>query len=191
MRLDILDYDNAMNDFIGIVIRGFIGFNPLLGQIEHSNSVHAGPIRNVQGENPLDQKLNSIEASYVINISAIRNTDFDEITNYLYTLAMNMQDSLTKYFFKSMGEITDATGLAFNAKGAPLSLDLIINMLEKMSLEFDDNGEPIMPTLIVPPTTIEHMRKLEETSDQKKRFNEMITKKREEYFANKRTRRLS
>jgi len=191
MRLDIPTYDVAFMEFGNTVIRGFVNLDPLLGQIGHKTISHTGPIRNVRGENPLDQDMPPIEAQTLISMDAIKNTDLDEIVNFFYALAEDMRGALAKQFFVSISEVTSATGQVFDAKGEPLSLNHINETLAKMPIEFDENGEPIMPTLVISPEMIERLSKLKETPEQQQQFRELINKKRMDFYAKQRTRRLS
>lgn len=173
------------------MIKGFINTDPLLGQFGHKTVVHAGPIRNVRGQNPLDQDMLPIEASSMIKKESIRNTNIDEITFFLYSLAQDIMNTMGREFFKGITEVTKATGQVVDAKGEPLSLDHVLDTLEKISLEFDKDGKPIMPQIILPPEMFERFRKLKESDDQRKRLEKIIINKREEYYAKQRTRRLS
>lgn len=90
-----------------------------------------------------------------------------------------------------MDEITNATGNVVRADGQPISWDLISDMLEKMPLDFDEQGNPLMPTMYASPEGAAQAREMTPTPEQQLRRSEIIERKRAEFYAQKRTRRLS
>ena len=138
VRFRIPPYDNASNKFLELVVYGFIDTDPLLSQIHQRSVKHAGPIRNVRGEEPLDQDISPIQGETLIKTKAIRETNFDEITMFFYDIAQNLQAGLSKGFFKNLNEITNATGQVIDFKGKPFSPDRFLDMLEKFPIDFDD-----------------------------------------------------
>jgi hypothetical protein len=79
-----------------------------------------------------------------------------------------------------------------DAGGQPLSHDLLLKSLEGIEFDFDENGDPIWPTLVMSPSMGEQFRRLPPmTPEQKKALEEMIERKREKFNARKRNRQLS
>jgi len=191
IRFDIPAYDLAMNQFVGQVMDGFIALDPLLGQIPRTLSSHHGPIRNVRGPVPLDQESIRVEISTELIADAIRHTNTEEHTTFLTKLAESNIASLTPQFFKGLEEITNATGNVVDVKGRPFSWDYFNDMLEKILIGFDEEGKPMMPTLVMPPELYEQVKGIEPTPEQKARTSAIIARKRAEFNAQKRTRRLS
>jgi hypothetical protein len=64
-------------------------------------------------------------------------------------------------------------------------------MLEKMYIEFDEEGQPKLPSLVMHPNLYEKVKEIKPTKEQEKTRAEIIERKRSEYNAQKRTRRLS
>jgi hypothetical protein len=191
LRLDIPSYDNAMPRFIGEVIRGFLVLDPLFSQIPFTSTEHVGPIRNVRGPLPLDQRMLPVRSTASLHIDTVRNSDFEDYTCHLDELAQSQIKAVASQFFKGLTEITDATGMTVNGKGKPFSYDMYVDLLDKLGVDFDDKGEPIFPTLVVPPQLLDRLKNLKPTPEQLKRRNEIIERKRAEFNAKKRFRRLS
>ena len=191
LKLDIPEYESASIRFIAEVIRGFINIDPLFSGIEFSISNHKGPIRNVRGDQPLDQSMFPVHGEASLSWDAVRIGKIDEYTKFLFDISESQRKSLARHFFKNISEITDATGRSINAKGQPLTVDLILDLLEKVEFGFDDDGNPQYPTLVLPPAAIERLKTLKFTPEQEQRRTQIIEEKRARFNASKRTRRLS
>jgi hypothetical protein len=191
LSLSIPEYESASLRLIVEVMQGFLGVDPLFAGIERDYTTHRGPIRNVPGDTPLDQSMFAVSGESSISWDSIRNGKIDDYIQSLVDLSESQRKSLARHLFKNISEITDATGQTVNAKGQPLTVDLILDLLEKVEFGFDDDGNPQYPTLFLPSAAIERLKKLEVTPEQEKRRQQIIEEKRARFNASKRTRRLS
>lgn len=191
IKFDIYAYDQAMMNFFEQVMEGFLSEDPFLGKIPRSSSSHSGPIRNVRGPSPLDQKSCPIEITTSLKVEGIRQTNFEEFTVFLYEFAHSHQESLGRQFFQGLEEITTATGNTVNAAGNPFSWEYFNTLIEMMPIEFDENDQPKLPTMIANPKALEKIKGIKATPEQEVRFSEIIERKRVEFHAQARTRRLS
>lgn len=191
LRFLIPAYDKAMLRFIERVVMGFLSVDPLFGAMPWKSTEHRGPVRNVRGPSPLDQTMRSVEAESSISADAIRNTSIEDYTCFLYDLATSSIRTLAPGFFKGLAEITDAAGTSVDGRGQPFSFDMLNDVLEKLYIEFDEEGKPILPTLLMHPMMAERIKNMRLTPEQERRQAEIIERKKAEYYAKKRTRRLS
>jgi len=191
LSLNIPEYESAALRFINEVMHGFLNVDPLFSGIERSISVHRGPIRNVPGDNPLDQSMFAVSGESALSWDSVRNGKIDDYTCFLHDISESQRKSLARHLFKSISEITDATGRSINAKGQPLTVDLILDLIEKVEFGFDDEGNPQYPTMVLPPAAIERLKELKFTPEQEQRRKQIIEGKRARFNASKRTRHLS
>jgi hypothetical protein len=191
ISFNIHRYDNAVAEFCHIVVHGFISLDPLLGAIRRVPIVHGGPTRVVRGSAPLDQKLSKIESMATLDMDAIRNTDIEKYSAFLYELARSTIDFLASDFIDRITEVADTVGNAMDAGGQSFSIDMLLDLLEKMAIEFDIEGKPIMPALLVNPQLHERIKDLEFTPEQEERRVAIFARKKAAHDAKKRTRRLS
>jgi hypothetical protein len=189
-KFDIPSYDQAMVEFITSVLWGLTALDPLLGEIPIHSTGHSGPNRNVPGPQPVDHPLVAHEQDFEIHFTTIRNTDVDAFTAILFESAQECKHQILSTMFQTLNDITDAVGNTLYLKGEPLGFDHINDMLEKMDITFDENGRPIWPTIVAHPDMAKTLAALQPTREQLQRQDEIAMRKKAEYNAKKRTRRL-
>jgi len=94
--------------------------------------------------------------------------------------AKDIADKQTSFFFGRLDEILESTGQSFDAGGKKFTLDLFLDLFDKTETDFDEQGQPILPTLISGisgRSLSETVRKWIITDEQKKRFEEIIERK--------------
>ena len=191
LSLNIPEYESAALRFISEVLRGLFKVDSLFSKMEWSTTVHQGPIRNVRGDTPLDQSMFSVSGKSSLSWDSIHNGKINDYTLFLLDIYESQRKSLARHFFKNISEITDATGNVVHANGRPLTVDLFLDLLEKLEFGFDDDGNPQYPTLFGHPDAIERLKKLKFTPEQEQRQKRIIEEQRARFNASKRTRRLS
>jgi len=69
-------------------------------------------------------------------------------------------------------------------------LDLIMTMWESMDIDFDETGNPRLPTIVASSKIREQLEKQEITDEQKERFEQLIERKRFEWRDRESNRKL-
>ena len=163
----------------------------LFGQIKTERIFHKG--------GTIYKNENDIIISTLDNISSTSSIHYDDALNYrieqvsisLYEMSEMMINQMHSNFIKNMNQITNLTGNVLDAQGKKFTLDIINDQLEQIDISFDKDGNPKLPQLYTSPELSKKIAGLEETDEQRKRFEQIIDKKRKEYFARKLTRNLS
>ncbi len=79
-----------------------------------------------------------------------------------------------------------------SADGQPLSHDILLDAIEGVEISFEDDGTARMPTLVMHPNMAEKLAALPPaTPEQERRFQDIMQRKQEAFFAGRRSRRLS
>ena len=103
----------------------------------------------------------------------------------LKKLAEDLSSQQSKMVFERLDQITDRTGNVVDAEGQAINPDLILQSLEKIEIDFSEDGQPRLPTLVVSPEHYERLKEkmLEWEKDEhyKRRFDELIERKRQEW----------
>jgi len=100
---------------------------------------------------------------------------------------------LSKYIFGSLETVTAATGNQVDASGKSF-FEYMYEMFEKVELSFEADGRISESfALVTSPETWEVMqqKEAEMTSEERLKLDELIDRKRREYFAGRRSRKLS
>ena len=91
----------------------------------------------------------------------------------------------SQVIFKKMDEVTERTGNIVNAKGKGISPEIILEALEKVTIDFDEFGNPLFPALILNPNDRERVKdeipKWEADPNLRKKYLELVEKKRREW----------
>jgi hypothetical protein len=165
--------------------------SPLLAQMR-SERAEAIPVSRIVDEQGGELELAPVPVriGLEMEIAPITAGDLGGVLAALDAAAAQQEEALSKALFSSLGEITKMTGNQVDAGGRPLSWDLIIDMLEELEIRFDDDGKMDL-TLVMNPRDFERLERLgPPTPEQEARREAVLERKREEWQARRRQRRL-
>jgi hypothetical protein len=119
---------------------------------------------------------------------------FEKVVEKLDEVAQEMAAEATTKFFQSLEAATARTGNVVDAGGRPLSAEAIIEVLEKIYIDCDDDGNLELPTIVIHPKQADALRAAEEELDRdpqlKRRHEEALEAKREEWRVREASRKL-
>jgi hypothetical protein len=108
--------------------------------------------------------------------------------------ARDMAKQRSEGFFKTIEDAVENIGNTVNGKGQAFTPELVFEMLEKMWIDFDAQGQPRLPTVTINPAQEPQVRRAFESiqtdPNLARRFTELIDKKREEWRAREASRKL-
>lgn len=189
IRLDIPQYSDALRKLFESACESIHSSDQMLQMMPLQRITHSGPIRNVPGPEPLDHPLALMEQSAEIPKGTIRDTDTDAFTEILHAFAEGVTRQRAAYMFEMFDSITEKTGNRISAEGNPATYDRLTDMLELAEHSFDDDGKP-QGAIILPPKAYAQLFARPPTNAEYRRLEEVMERKKAEYFAQKRTRRL-
>ncbi|WP_316179995.1 MULTISPECIES: hypothetical protein [unclassified Bradyrhizobium] len=127
-----------------------------------------------------------IEASAetIMPFSEIEEVSLSYILGKADEIAAQFERHFSSHLFTTMDEATKRTGLRFDGAGRPVSIDAIIDALSMMNIEFDEHGNPSI-SIVTSPEMAKSFARLEHefhrNSELRKRWDDMIEKKRDEF----------
>ena len=130
------------------------------------------------GDDPFDQEMAEIHSEAILDMETVRSTDIDKFSEFLYELSQSTIRSLASEFVKGMNQVSNAVGNTINAGNQPFSYDHVLDLMEKMEIDFDDKGQPIGLALIVHPTLAQKIANLDMTAEQEKRRELILARKK-------------
>ena len=130
-------------------------------------------------------ELKKSEASLLMTYEEIEDVDLLAIMNKMSEMAAQFRDQNAKHIFETLNDVTTKTGQVVNAAGRPLTNDDLIHMMERIQLDFERNQEAGDASLVVHPDMVPVLKRLEgemnRSVDLKKRWKEVMEKKKDEY----------
>jgi hypothetical protein len=169
--------------------KGLTKLDPILGQIQSSKTSHGGKIRQVSEPKIVESSLDIISTESQIERTCFISTSTADFRDFIIDLSEKLNSNFKKKMFENLDEVTEATGNTTEANGRNF-WDVYIETIEKTKMFFDENGEHNYQIIVHP----DQKKKLDEnppTKEQELMMQKLIDKKREEYYAQKRIRRLS
>ena len=137
--------------------------NPLLSLIKYRD-VHEGSTYSITSEDGYTQKgayknISAISAKFEISQEEMILKGPEALFSRVRQIAEEMINQSHHDFVKVMEEATERTGNIVDAKSKSFSPELILAALDKVSIDFDEFGNPILPALIVSPEQFEKIKK--------------------------------
>jgi hypothetical protein len=72
-----------------------------------------------------------------------------EIAEKLDQSARDMAKQHMRLLFTTVTESSERAGTTYNAKGKPFDFDMFLGVLENLWIDFDEQGQPIYPTIVM------------------------------------------
>jgi len=139
----------------------------------------------------VENKPLMIESKVVIKWDDIRSCNLEALAQQVDAIADERLSIVMPHFFKVFERTCNAAGTGTDAGGKPFSFEMYLAGLEKIELRFDRDDRPILPTLVVHPDMVKQIASLPPpTEEQQRAYNDLIERKRREFNARRRYRKL-
>lgn len=149
----LCEYDQAFEGFLTAAIRALMRSNdPILQKVRHEVVEHLPSQRiTVASGDMVESCPIDVRMDFMFKDADVVAGDVAALTVALDKAAEQGVSTLMPGVFDYLSKICEATGNVVDAAGRPLTHELILSALEKVEIDFDENDEPIMPTLVVHP----------------------------------------
>ena len=166
--------------------------DPLVGDIPITKKLHSGGVIYRSDKKKLEIPLEMMSAEVSITVEDVDTFNLDKICTEIYMFAETNLTSMKKMMFSNLSQVTDFTGNVIDGKDKGISSEMLLEMLEKIHIDFDQEGNPQFPSIVIHPDMAKNFEKLKSDEElYKPRFDEIINRKREDYYAEKGCRGLS
>jgi len=166
--------------------------DPLVGDIPFTRKLHSGGVIYRSEEKKLEIPLGMMSAEVSITVDDVYNFNLEKICIDIYEYAESFLKDITKTMFSTLSQVTDFTGNVVDGKGKGINHEMLLEMLEKIHIDFDQEGNPLFPSIVMHPDMAKNFEKLKSDEElYKPRYDEIINRKREAYYAEKGRRGLS
>lgn len=158
---------------------------PAMGEVSRHRLFegHKSAIVRSGGEED-ETEIREFSAESEIPSETILYGSLDEILQCFVPVAEAMANDQEKMFFDTLRQATEKTGNIVSGDGQPLSHQKILEVLETIEIDFDAEGNPRMPTMMVSPAMAPRIQELMNDPAAKefeKKQKEIIERKRLEW----------
>ena len=181
--------------FVNQVLRAMARDEPLLSQIKQEHHLEGDKWLSytVDGEADASKYLEGT-GEFTITRQDIISKGPAAFIESVRSAAEQLKEQQAKMVFKKLDEITSKTGNVVKGTGAPFTPEDMFRALEKVHIDFDEEGKPHMPTMVVSPQLGAYIKvKLPEwkaNDTYNKKFDDILRKKKAEWHAREDRRKL-
>lgn len=168
---------------------------PVLGMIRRKVQ-HEGKRFTYETEDGavLEMQYEQVTTKMELPASEVPTSSIGKAIERAEGAADDMATQMGKVFFERVDEATQAAGTAVDAGGKGFTFDLYCDLMERIELDFDAKGEPVMPTLCASPKALQKasavLNEALEDAENCKRIESIIGKQRERWRAREADRKL-
>lgn len=141
-----------------------------------------------------ETKFAESRGEFEVKFAEVEFLTFDKVIEKIDAAASKMAEMQSRKMYESIAEATDRVGNVLDGKGRPFSAEMVLEMFDKVMLDFDEKGELHNFAIVIPPAMSkkvkEELEKIEEDPVLKKRFDEIITRKKDEWRVRESNRKL-
>jgi hypothetical protein len=157
---------------------------------------HEGKGRSFETEDGEIKRIDPEQVSVPVNSPVLSSPSFgyEDALRMVHEAAETMARKQTRMLFTKLNEVIEEVGNSLDARGQPLSAELILDMWEKMQFDFDERGQPKMPELVFNPVqrsnVEEQFRRLKSEPQLRERGIEIMNRKRLDWYDRESRRKL-
>lgn len=158
--------------------------------------VHEGDrMRTIRADGSVDEQgFKHASAELMVKRSDVPTLTPEARLQMIEEMAEEMARKVSQTLYASLNATLEETGQTVSTGGKPLTLDVFFQTLEKMHLDFDENGEPTGLQMVIHPDMAPTLQRLEEQfrsdPDLQRRHREILDRKRMEWRAREASRKL-
>jgi hypothetical protein len=195
MLPDYVDTKELLQDFLDRWLRRRVREHlGALGEIPHYRIFEGTGASIIRSDSREDiTNMQKMESEFSMRFDEVPSMSFPEILKRLDGVAQNMADQIAKHTYNTISEVTERVGNVVKSTGK-ITTETLIEVFEKIEIIFDDKGEPQLPTIHIHPNMTETLKEaifeLQNNPEHRKRFEEILTRKRESWRVREANRRL-
>ena len=141
-----------------------------------------------------EENLESIAVKLEVKFDEVEKMNHEMVLDKINRAAEEMASKMAKLFYERLTKSADEVGNVISAGGEPFSIDLFFEMLEKIHVDFDEEGNPsqlmstVSPKLFPSIAKVISQAKTDPAND--RRYQTIIERKREEWRVRESNRKL-
>lgn len=180
------------NEYLELKHRELLGFFSTIP----SFAIHEGDRWKIERSDgsESEQPYQEMSSGFTIDINEVPELTPEKIKIKLDALAENTAQQMSQGIFNEIQTASEAVGNTVNAKGKPLTKELVLELFEKIETDFSPDGQWIPPSIVMHPDVWKaneaKFKEWELDEEFNTRRDEIINKKREAWRAREAIRKL-
>jgi hypothetical protein len=167
----------------------------VLSQIKRFTQHEGTEMRYEQhGGEIVQEGFEKIGTQFEITIADVPTLVGEKLDAKLEEIAQEVISQSAKAFFKKLGESCEKVGTSIDARGEPVSAEMLLEMMSTVQMEFGPDGKPTMSFVIHPdmvPAAKKVGEQIENDPELKRKHEEIIARQREAWAARESNRKLA
>jgi hypothetical protein len=135
----------------------------------------------------IDHDPHLVGSTMLLSISEGIAGNFDQLHVAISDMGEAFASQLVAGLLQQISDVCDAAGNVVNGAGQSL-WETYLQALETIAISFDSSGQPRLPQIAMHPSTADQLPPRPDDFDD--RLNSILTRRRDEWLASRRTRRL-
>lgn len=119
---------------------------------------------------------------------------FEDVLKKFDQAADEMGKKISGDMYQSLNDILEETGNKIDGRGEPFSVDKFFEVFDKIFINFDENGEPQLPSIVAGPELVARIQsvlaEIYTDAKNKERYDQIIERKRQEWRDRENSRKL-
>ena len=187
------EYEDAFHSFIHRAIHELMHRkDPVLNKIraEFTDNIHTSQNTMPSGE-VVENRLFKYRMPFAIDFDEVIDGHSSKLMEAVNNAAEEGLKMVMPQLFDQFTRLSTAAGTSVDAKGESLSWALILKAWENIEIEFDGQGKPKLAMVVGPETYKQFLNLSAPTQEEQQAMNELLTRKKAEFDARQRRRKLS
>lgn len=131
-----------------------------------------------------------ITAELQVNFAEVETMTHEMVLDKINRLAKEMAEKKAKFASEQIGKAAEDAGNVVSADGQPFSIDLLLEFLEEMAIDFDEAGNSSRLVLVAHPRLRPSIVKVMSQAEIDPRYQELMERKKEEWRVRENNRKL-
>lgn len=141
-----------------------------------------------------ETQLTEASAETFIKLDEVPHLTPQKRLEKLDEMAREIARQISESAFNEINKAVEGTGNIVDGGGQPLSPEIYLEVIEKIQMDFDTDGNPSQLTIAVPPNVqdkaVEVLKQLQTDPEYANRYKEIIDKKRRQWRVREAARKL-
>lgn len=185
----------AISEAVNAYLRIAAKQDPLFSDIREEVHFEGNRMSSYTVDGELDESnYQEFKSGYEIKDDEIIEKGVVAFLEHFDRTSEEIKKQKSQLLFKKIDESTEKIGNQIDLKGEEVTFDHFLAMIQKIWIDFDEEGKPHMPRLVMHPDVgaklAAKFKEWETNPENKKRFDELMAKKKAEWDDKESNRKL-